>query len=218
MWGKKKWRLSQTVCCCTDVALLFCYYDPYLCPWWGSIIHAVGQLLVISPALRAGWNLQQYAHNRQAHERDDWAHSVKVEVVDSSIRSNFWWAYAYMVDCLGECIELMAKSGEGCMCHPKDPEFQSVERHKPKERRAHRRPSCPMRTMNAPAFAAGEWLDILNSLLRRGQANLFLHPAIAILSPEERTAIMEDFASGCLSCPQTTFAICQSPIASNIDS
>lgn len=85
---------------------------------WGSIWFAIGELLKIKDLLVFGWSKEAFlrgdAEMQQRGEGDKSDdHSVQVGVVDEAISSSFFWAYAFMLDSLGQVFEQMAAWSEG---------------------------------------------------------------------------------------------------------
>eukprot|EP00974_Lingulodinium_polyedra_P061667 5951958-Lingulodinium_polyedra.AAC.1 len=117
--------------------------------------------------LRLAWSKDRFL--RGSAERPvaaDDEKSTKIDIAHAGITSALFWEYTRMVDTLGETCELLARFAEGCSCHTEALEFEGLSRLKRAtvfQQRANMY-ACPMRTRQAPAFAAGKHLDILKTL------------------------------------------------------
>lgn len=87
---------------------------------------------------------------------------------------------------------------QGCMCHSEKVDFSGLSRTQRRSALMQDvgQKACPLRTMRAPACAAGEHMAILRELLGSVHTALLLDPCVARLAPESRDIVMRDFARG----------------------
>ena len=116
--------------------------------------------------------------------------------MDLGIQSDFFWAYAHMLDAIGELLSEVTTWGEGCPCHKRALEIRGVSRHVRGNQLADEigQRVCPLRTCMAPACAAGELKDLLRTLLGRCNACLLVVPAMSVLSEQVERDVLNDFA------------------------
>ena len=164
---------------------------------WGSIWKSIGDLLDVMDLLRFAWSRDAFSRGRGgAQEQRQNEHSVKVEVVDSAIRSDLFWAYCVMLDTIGECFECMARWGESCPCHSEKVELKGMTRWKRGRAMTQEigKESCPMRSLRAPCCANGEHFLHLRDLTRTTNNALLLNPYVSRLSAIDRAIVLGDFA------------------------
>ena len=164
---------------------------------WGAVLISVAEILKIEDLLRFAWSKDRFL--RGSAERPiaaDDEKSTKIEIGHEGITSALFWEYTRMVDTLGETCELLARFAEGCSCHTEALEFEGLSRLKRAnvfQERANM-DACPMRTLQAPAFAAGKHLDILKTLSRKSNVALLLQPSMRALDHDARSCVLGDFA------------------------
>ena len=102
------------------------------------VVEALGCLLPIEKALRAGWNQKQFLHSDADDAMDtklseDDKDDLNVATLTKVIKSQHWWSYSCMlheVHGLGEKFRLWP---EACYCHgwlhDKDEKTQPVREH-----------------------------------------------------------------------------------------
>ena len=133
---------------------------------WGSVTHAIGQLLRVQRPLCLACNPRLYG-NAVAADRGD-GQGVKLEHVTDGIRSQKFWAMAKVLDVLGETLEQLQKWAESCPCHWRDRGLRGPGRHLLRHNNAAvaRAPfvNCHLKTLRAPCMAAGEHLRLLDRL------------------------------------------------------
>ena len=162
---------------------------------WGSVFAALAALLPLEPLLRVVWDVDAFRDGRGVEERRDGA-TLDLGAADEAIRSDFFWAYAQMLDSIGELLGGICRWGEGCPCHPASPELRGLSRHA----RANQLEQeigirlCPLRSCMAPACAAGSLQTLLQRLLGQSNACLLLLPAMAPLSEAAKADVVGDFA------------------------
>ena len=81
---------------------------------FGTLWFAVSELVRIEHALRFAWSKDAYNSGAKADGKDD--RSLKVDVADEAIRSQTFWGYICMLDCVGSVFDVLARFGEGCVC------------------------------------------------------------------------------------------------------
>ena len=152
---------------------------------WGSVLHAVSELLPMRSALQAGWSKARFGG--AVHESAD-GKSMKLDVADWAIHSNWFWGYTVMLSNLGEMVEHVAHWAESCPCHSKVRSFRGEG-----GRRRQLPVRCPLQGCQAPACAAGYLFELLSHIFRSASSYMFLHPVLAACTEEERVEIMSDF-------------------------
>ena len=104
------------------------------------------------------------------------SHHIDYEMVNAAITSDVFWAYARVIDLLGEVLDYIMKFGEACPCHSPRLRFEGPARHSARRRMAVRKKKqrlpCPLSGMRVPELAAGALDDILELLANVGQAFL----------------------------------------------
>ena len=87
---------------------------------WGSVFAALAALLPLEPLLRVVWDVDAFRDGRGVEERRDGA-TLDLGAADEAIRSDFFWAYAQMLDSIGELLGGICRWGEGCPAtlHPR---------------------------------------------------------------------------------------------------
>ena len=162
---------------------------------WGSVFGALASLLPLERLLRAAWDVEAF-RGRSGDEEKREGKSMDLATVDLGIQSDFFWAYAHMLDAIGELLSEVTTWGEGCPCHKRAPEIRGVSRHVRGNQLADEigQRVCPLRTCMAPACAAGELKDLLRTLLGRCNACLLVVPAMSVLSEQVKRDVLNDFA------------------------
>jgi len=164
---------------------------------WGSLFAALGAVLLIEQPLRRFWNKARYkAGAGEDHGKGD-PKSTNVDTADDGITSVFFWAYAHMVDVIGEAVQELQRWCESCPCHYDHPHFRGVTRHERRVRMSDAlgRCSCPLAGCWAPALAAGYLKTVLETILNLCNVTVLMHPAMNVLSESQRAQIMADFAT-----------------------
>ena len=88
---------------------------------WGSVFGALASLLPLERLLRAAWDVEAF-RGRSGDEEKREGKSMDLATVDLGIQSDFFWAYAHMLDAIGELLSEVTTWGEGCPCHKRAPE------------------------------------------------------------------------------------------------
>ena len=93
---------------------------------WGTVLEAIAWLLPLESSLSEAWSLAKYqlCGDIAGHVKKS-GKPVKLDVVDSAIKSPMFWAYARLVDRLGETLGSIAKLSEDCPCHSEVPKLDS---------------------------------------------------------------------------------------------
>jgi hypothetical protein len=167
---------------------------------WGSALYAVSQLLPLRPSLVAAWSLRKFTFGQAApaDEEDTSGANLKLCVADEAIRSQRFWAYMEMVDCLAETLTEVAAWAETCPCHSVDPSLSGPTRHQ-RVRLFQQRvglATCPMRTRRAPELADFEAVKLLRRLMSVALPSLLLMPAISATSEDDKRLVLSDFVHG----------------------
>ena len=71
---------------------------------FGTLWFAVSELVRIEHALRFAWSKGAYNSGSKADGKDD--RSLKVDVADEAIRSQTFWGYIFMLDCVGSVFDV----------------------------------------------------------------------------------------------------------------
>ncbi len=166
-----------------------------------AFLDATASLLRIETLLRLVWSKELYLDGGAEQAPRDDLHSVHLDVADSAILSGRFLAYCVAVDACGEVLDGLSTWAEGCICHTKFPVLRGYVRHIHEEgdeqanRGQTKKDRCPLRTMQAPALAAGAHFVLLRCLLGMGQNHLVLDPHVAGLCNEDRSLILRVFAA-----------------------
>ena len=80
------------------------------------MVHAVVEVLGRADLLRRGWSNAAFL-NKGGVEDNGREDSVNVDLADEAIQSGLFWAYARMVQKVGEVLHELAVWGESCPCH-----------------------------------------------------------------------------------------------------
>ena len=162
---------------------------------WGSALAAVSGVLPVQTPLQAGWDLSKYklAGTREQHETA--GGSIRLNIVDLGITGPMFWAYARMVDRLGEALNKLALWSEQCPCHSDSCELQGADRHRVSGLRARvGMDVCPMSTRRAPEAAAGALNALVAKVWRIVNSEIAIDPATLRCKPEDRVLLLADLA------------------------
>ncbi len=168
---------------------------------WGSVLHAVGELLQVEAPLRAFWSLAAYTAGGGVRggdeEREDAAWQARVDVVNEGISSQLFWTYALMIDTAGEVLEMFSAISESCPCHRGVLRLRGPSRHQRQRRLMEEtgRTVCPMASRMAPEFAGGEHFGLVRRLASMAQSALTLSAAFVALDEAGRGVVARDWAS-----------------------
>ena len=79
-------------------------------------------MLPVEGLLRSVWDVE--AFRDRSGDKEQGGKSMDLATVDLGIQSEFFWAYAHMIDAIGELLSEVTTWGEGCPCHkrPQDSE------------------------------------------------------------------------------------------------
>ena len=144
---------------------------------WGSVVHAVGEVLGRADLLRRGWSKAAFL-NKDGVEDNGREDSVNVDLADEAIQSGLFWAYARMVQKVGAILHELAVWGESCPCHWDQAVTHGRAPHVRRQRfqNTFGVESCPVRTLQAPACAAGFQFELLGRLLQCAHNGLLMDP------------------------------------------
>jgi hypothetical protein len=93
---------------------------------WGTVMHCVLQFTDdVVAALRWGWDLDKYIGGngncgvlpREKVMDVDNPHSSRLDLVDGSLHSDFWWAYWRMMRSIASPLKQALVWAESCPCH-----------------------------------------------------------------------------------------------------
>ena len=162
---------------------------------WGTIFHALTELLPLKGVLRKAWSLRKYKAKSAENQREG-DQSFDVSVVDEAIRSDVFWCYCHMMDAIGEVLQDVQTWGEACPCHWRGiGAFKGKSRHLRKKEMIKKFGTlCPLRGCQAPACAAGQLRVTLTRFLDASNVCLLAHPSMEPLTQSERSRIMQEFA------------------------
>ena len=156
---------------------------------WGTIAHAVLQLVEVEHALRYCWDKGSYGAANRRDEESDKQYGVDLEIVDQGIASPFVWACLKMLKTFSSLILQCFAWAEGCRCHSHYP------RHDVPKHVLHRWDSCPMRGRRAPCLAAGQFMNNLAEIVAQSAAEVVAALPNDI-SQDERGLLLQDFERG----------------------
>ena len=168
---------------------------------WGTVFAAVGAVLGVRVPLQAFWSKERYQGGGRVGQEDveQGSHTVQTEHIHAGISSKFFWAYASMVDVLGECLEHLSSLSESCPCHHGRIFLYGPTRHLRRKEFAAQHggvAACPMATRLAPEFASGEHFRVMHTLSQYSHTTLLYSPDVQAVTPEERAKILTEFARG----------------------
>ena len=158
---------------------------------WGTIAHAVDELLRVEVSLRHAWSIDRYGRGRPQRdfEGDEAAWRAEIETVDESIESAYFWDSVRVLSYLSKLITRCIWWAESCSCHWS----RDWRNASPEERKLWLQ--CPMKGKRAPELAAGDFFDIFDELGR-----LYLVHVLGSLSrdltPPQRGQLAQDFEQG----------------------
>ena len=163
---------------------------------WGTVVHAVKELLPLERSLRGAWCKAKFCLNGQPPRegRDGTASkSLNVDLVDEACQSQQFWAYARMVSELGETIEHVMHWCESCPCHGHDEELQGKAKHSKTGLFARiGLCSCPLASRRAPECAAGAILKVIEQGLQSLQRTVMLQDSFLACGEDARQVVLSD--------------------------
>ena len=171
---------------------------------WGSVLHAVGQLLPLKLHLRRCWSLQRFQMGAAAREHEgdaeeggapEASRSLLPEIVDQAIRSDLFWSYAEAVSILGDTLEELSVRAEGCACHS-GREIREIGAGRGRRSHGARVSACVMATRMGPEMAAGEVMRLLRRLCAVATSSLLVAHSFVALGEEDRALVLTDFSAG----------------------
>ena len=157
-------------------------------PRWGSLSRAVADAVKCESALRWGWDVERILSLEKSRSKSTGSRPA-LEEIGSTIISDYFWFAMKALDALGEIVLEALDWIQGCPCHTcwKSGSISDAELARWKE--------CVLRTMRLPELCAGEFLSFVRDVSRLVGENLLLSIP-AVLSADERDAIMADFWNG----------------------
>ena len=161
---------------------------------WGSVSAATGKVLLVQRVLKAGWSIDNFTHGQVAKKKKDVEdaadekHYTNISLVNEAILSVWFWAYATMLDVMGEGLDGVMHWGEGCPCHWVERPLKGPSRHRFKTRR--QEDPCPLSSMRAPELASGALENVLARIWDVAHVFLLLRSSVLNLCDEERTKVV----------------------------
>jgi len=124
---------------------------------------------------------------------------VDVQRVDAAIRSDYFWAYAWMIDTIAEMHELVMDWAESCACHWRPVvALRGPDRHRPRQRIAdavrRAKVRCPLSGMRAAELAAGALFEVLEALWNLGQSELLMSRPWQRITVAQRDKLLKIWA------------------------
>ena len=192
---------------------------------WGTVLFAVFTLVELEDDIRSSWSLSNFTfHNKAQALRPEEAQSgeaagvaedaeaeerLHIHSVNSTINSEYFWAYTKCIDMLGIVLHQLETFVESCPCHLSTQQILRLghehsryqgSQAKPgrsESAQSHPMSGCPMRGRRAPQLACGEFSELLHSLASMAQQSL-LPLCAALTSDEEHTNLGRVGACTCL--------------------
>ena len=87
---------------------------------WGMVVNALGSLLPIEKALRAGVNTFRRSDADEANDTklcEDDTNSLNAAIMTKAIKSQQWWSYSHMLHQVHGLGEEFRSWSESCYCH-----------------------------------------------------------------------------------------------------
>ena len=167
---------------------------------WGTVMHAIGEVLKIEQPLREAWDKEAFLMGGQVKEGhgdgDGEGEGCKIDIVDFAIGSELFWSYLKMADHLAEIILKLMMWAEGCPCHTRvSPFFEGPTRHQRPWQEHRRQEHCAMEGRRASEMAAGDFNAFVRQLLDIVNGTLAISAWILILGPADRNKVMNDWAA-----------------------
>ena len=164
---------------------------------WGTVFAAVAGLVPLEAPLRYAWSSERYRLRSRLDKTDEGPETAQVQLVDSALSSNFFGAYTHMLDSIGESMLSLVIWCEACSCHGSN--LEAIHGGRYMRRKAFQKlvakGSCPLRCLRAPDLATGAAEEHLSELLRKGLADLVLHPTMCSLGEAERAQVVREYAA-----------------------
>lgn len=165
---------------------------------WGSISHAVCELIALETPLRFAWDLNKFTFNnpRPAPNNND-PERLDIGCVDSAIRSPLFWAYTFMVSTIAEVVNHMTYWLMACPCHPSCSSIgATLGRAGVSSEGSRQTSACPMAGRRAPEVASGEMNRICDELWGMSSSRLRLHASVRDLPTSEQSRVLTDAGIG----------------------
>ena len=157
--------------------------------------------------------MQQLALNQNAPPPPSSHHTVRasklavgsglsIMVVDATFRSRLFWAYAIVVDRIGEVLQEAAAWAESCDCHFSEPTLIGPTRHSRHSRRKLFRDRsefqdiCPLSGKRAFCCAAGDLVRLFHTLAETAHSQLLSEPFFGGIEEADSSVLFRDFAAG----------------------
>ena len=172
---------------------------------WGTVVDTVMAMTRdVEASLRLGWCLHKFMNGSDEHpqleeEAEDNEHANRIDLVDSTIRSEFWWAYFRMLQHICKVMRKAIRWSEACSCHEgllygedygSDDSDDDDERVPQRIRAAAK--TCPFRGRRAPELATGDLVEFVGKIHTQVAADVLLDIPSS-LDDEDRKAIMQDY-------------------------
>ena len=175
---------------------------------WGTVVDTVmAMTMPVQAALRFGWNVSKYLKGNDEHpvlkaeeeNAEDNEHATRLDLVDATIHSDFWWAYFGMLRRICSVLRKAIRWSEACPCHESllyGEGYQNEDSDDDEEIPAHIKEganTCPLRGRRAPELATGDLLEFVNKIHTQVAVNVLMDMP-ATLDDEERKIIMQDYS------------------------
>ena len=171
---------------------------------WASITDAAAQLCPLETILRYAWSLDKFNFYKNGVPMNLPHNEYRVDssAVDTTIGSDFFWCYTFMVSLMAGIIHHLMFWVMGCPCHRSSKDYHDLAR----QARAsscsgsgsamdvHK--ACPMAGRRAAEIAAGEFSKMLDEMWNWYSAALRMDRRVRLLQPEEVALLLADAANG----------------------
>ena len=156
---------------------------------WGTVTHAVGELLRVEDALRQCWSLSEFSFAHASGDHMSTEPSVpepppqtgphaqagdihlKVEHVDKAVCSPLFWSYTKTMHLLMEILHQLELWVEGCSCHCKAEDLQHLALRRTASVQS-QAAKCPLRGRRSHEMATGAFEQLALSLFQSGNHTL----------------------------------------------
>ena len=143
---------------------------------------SLAKLLPLMHILPEVWDKDRFGQTKQRAADDEDVHgssTIKVDVVDATIRSRLFWSYGIVVDIIGEVIQEVVAWAESCDCHFLEPTLTCPTRHFRRKRfrdRSAFQDTCQLSGKMAFCCAAGDSVRLFHTLTATAHSQLLSEP------------------------------------------
>ena len=174
---------------------------------WGTVANCVLQVTdELEAAIRWGWDMDKYFGGSGSYvplDKDQYLgkdnpHDSRIDLVDDTINSTFWWAYWRMLRAKSRLLSDLIVWAESCACHydllhagKSEPDATD---DLPKEIRKVAE-TCPLRGLRCAEMATGDFLELVFRLYDL-RTVMMLKQIPSDVSEAKRLTIVSEYEKG----------------------